>query len=98
MQNWFRFDDNEKDIFLEGFRAGFDVTRQGFNRQQMDPGQEPATAQFVADPLPQPASTGIIELLAARALAIAQCEHEANGAGFCTKCLAHMGARTLGAA
>jgi len=90
MQHWYRFDDNEKDIFLEGFRAGFDVTRQDFNRERMVASEGPRSDQLVADPQPQDAAKAVFRLLAARALAIAQCEHETDGTGRCANCRAEM--------
>lgn len=69
--------------FLDGFVAGFDASRQGFNRETADPALGPAQ---VANPQPPAHVQAYVMALAGHALVIAQCDHRFDDAGFCHQC------------
>ena len=91
MPGWYRLNDSERDSFLNGFRAGFDVSREGFNRERVEEDRAPWPDHLLADPRPQRAAEELLGLLAARALAITQCRHEADRSRRCIHCKAPMG-------
>jgi hypothetical protein len=90
MPGWYRLNDSERDSFLNGFRAGFDVSREGFNRERARKDRAPRPEHLRADPKPQKAVDAIFGLLAARALVITQCEHARDATRYCVHCKAAM--------
>jgi len=90
MPGWYRLNDSERDSFLSGFRAGFDVSREGFNRERAEKDLAPRPDYLRADPQPQKAADAILGLLAARALVITQCEHARDTTRHCIHCKATM--------